>query len=112
MLASVSTVLTQPDLLLTMNHAIGNPAARSIRETLTAIVKDATIAETPRLTRSGLANISKILEPPSRIPKTGGTNTIIRKNRTPTVYTAIFAPREPEAESRNSKTRLRLILEP
>jgi hypothetical protein len=106
MLASVSIVLTQLDLLLTMNHAIGSPAARSIKETVIAIAKEAPIAEAPRLIRSGYDNISKIFDPPSKIPKTGGTNTMIRKNSTPTAYAAILALREPETESRKSRTRL------
>jgi hypothetical protein len=113
MLASVSIVLTQPDLLLTMNQAIGNPAARSIKETVTAIANEAAIADPPRLKRSGWDNISKIFEPPSKIPKTGGTNTMTRKNSTPIAYAAILALREPEIESRKSTTRLlRLIREP
>ena len=83
MFASVSIVLAQEDLLLTINHASGKPAARSKRETLMAIVKEADIAETLRRSRSGYAMISKILDYPKRTPKTGGTNTMIRKNRMP-----------------------------
>jgi hypothetical protein len=89
-----------------MNHAIGSPAARSIRETVTAIAKEAAIAEPPRLIRSRCDNISKIFDPPSRMPKTGGTNTMIRKKSMPRAYATILALREPEAESRKSRARL------
>jgi len=112
-LASVSIVLAQPDLLLTMNQAIGNPAARSIKETVTAIAKEAAIADPARFRRSGCDNISKIFEPPSKIPKTGGTNTMMRKNSTPIAYAAILAPYEPETESKKGTIRLlRLTREP
>jgi len=82
--ASVSIRFSQRDFPLAINHAIGTPAARSIRETIVATAK-----ESPMAFKASDSNCGSLTTLRNRfnlrpIPKIGGNKIIRKKNRTAT----------------------------